>query len=146
MRRQIGESTHDLQQAERLTPELTHAHHGARLVTRDLLQLSCARGPFPRGQPLIRHCAGWPCQPADHPLEAADFEGVHQGQARGSGAVIIWDEGPAAIDSSARAASQRPSARPASATGRGPRTRSSLAEDKRSKAARARSRTCQTQS
>jgi len=31
----------------------------------------------------------------DHSLEAGDFEGVHQGQARGSGAVIIWDEGPA---------------------------------------------------
>jgi transcriptional regulator with XRE-family HTH domain len=43
MRRQIGEAIHDLQQAERLTPELTHAHHGARLVTRDLLQLSGLR-------------------------------------------------------------------------------------------------------
>jgi len=40
MRRQIGEAIHDLQQAEQLTPELTHAHLGARLVTRDLLQLS----------------------------------------------------------------------------------------------------------
>jgi len=26
-----------------LTPELSHAHHGARLVTRDLLQLSGLR-------------------------------------------------------------------------------------------------------
>jgi hypothetical protein len=43
MRRQIGEAIHDLQQAEQLTPELTHAHHGARLVTRDLLQLSGLR-------------------------------------------------------------------------------------------------------
>ena len=33
----------------------------------------------------------------DHSLEAGDFEGVHEGQARGSGAVIIWDEGPAEI-------------------------------------------------
>jgi DNA ligase D-like protein (predicted 3'-phosphoesterase) len=33
----------------------------------------------------------------DHSLEAGDFEGVHQGQARGSGAVIIWDEGPAEV-------------------------------------------------
>ena len=31
----------------------------------------------------------------DHSLEAGDFEVVHQGQARGSGAVIIWDEGRA---------------------------------------------------
>jgi transcriptional regulator with XRE-family HTH domain len=43
MRRQIGEAIRDLQQAEQLTPDLTHAHHGARLVTRDLLQLSGLR-------------------------------------------------------------------------------------------------------
>ena len=30
---------------------------------------------------------------ADHSLEAGEFEGVHEGAARGSGAVIIWDEG-----------------------------------------------------
>jgi DNA ligase D-like protein (predicted 3'-phosphoesterase) len=29
----------------------------------------------------------------DHSLEHADFEGVHAESARGSGAVIIWDEG-----------------------------------------------------
>ena len=29
----------------------------------------------------------------DHEMEAGDFEGVHEGAARGSGAVIIWDEG-----------------------------------------------------
>ena len=29
----------------------------------------------------------------DHGLEHADFEGVHAGAARGTGAVIIWDEG-----------------------------------------------------
>jgi bifunctional non-homologous end joining protein LigD len=34
---------------------------------------------------------------ADHDLAAGDFEGVHEGQARGSGAVIIWDEGGAEI-------------------------------------------------
>ncbi len=33
----------------------------------------------------------------DHDLSAGDFEGVHEGQARGSGAVIIWDEGKAEI-------------------------------------------------
>jgi hypothetical protein len=43
MRRQIGEAIHDFQQAEQLTPELTHAHHAARLVTRDLLQFSGLR-------------------------------------------------------------------------------------------------------
>jgi hypothetical protein len=30
---------------------------------------------------------------ADHSLDAGEFEGVHEGQSRGSGAVIIWDEG-----------------------------------------------------
>jgi DNA ligase D-like protein (predicted 3'-phosphoesterase) len=34
---------------------------------------------------------------ADHSLAAGEFEGVHDGQARGSGAVIIWDEGTAEI-------------------------------------------------
>jgi hypothetical protein len=29
----------------------------------------------------------------DHELPAGDFEGVHLGASRGSGAVIIWDEG-----------------------------------------------------
>ena len=33
----------------------------------------------------------------DHSLAAGEFEGVHEGQARGSGAVIIWDEGRAEI-------------------------------------------------
>jgi len=33
----------------------------------------------------------------DHSLSAGDFEGVHEGQSRGTGAVIIWDEGAADI-------------------------------------------------
>jgi bifunctional non-homologous end joining protein LigD len=33
----------------------------------------------------------------DHELSAGDFEGVHEGAARGSGAVIIWDEGDVVI-------------------------------------------------
>jgi DNA ligase D-like protein (predicted 3'-phosphoesterase) len=33
----------------------------------------------------------------DHTLEAGEFEGVHAGARRGSGAVIIWDEGAADI-------------------------------------------------
>jgi DNA ligase D-like protein (predicted 3'-phosphoesterase) len=33
----------------------------------------------------------------DHSLSAGDFEGVHAGQARGTGAVIIWDEGQAEV-------------------------------------------------
>jgi DNA ligase D-like protein (predicted 3'-phosphoesterase) len=33
----------------------------------------------------------------DHALSAGDFEGVHAGHGRGSGAVIVWDEGAAEI-------------------------------------------------
>jgi bifunctional non-homologous end joining protein LigD len=33
----------------------------------------------------------------DHTLAAGQFEGVHEGQARGTGAVIIWDEGSVRI-------------------------------------------------
>jgi DNA ligase D-like protein (predicted 3'-phosphoesterase) len=33
----------------------------------------------------------------DHALEAGEFEGVYPDARRGSGAVIIWDEGPAEI-------------------------------------------------
>jgi DNA ligase D-like protein (predicted 3'-phosphoesterase) len=29
----------------------------------------------------------------DHAIEAGEFEGVHAGATRGSGAVIVWDEG-----------------------------------------------------
>jgi hypothetical protein len=43
MRRQIGEALSDLQEAERLAPELTRSHYAAREVTRDLLQLSGLR-------------------------------------------------------------------------------------------------------
>ena len=51
----------------------------------------------PRGpslDPAVRRLA---VPVADHTLDAGDFEGVHEGQRRGSGAVIIWDEGPAEI-------------------------------------------------
>jgi len=33
----------------------------------------------------------------DHTLSAGNFEGVHDGQKRGTGAVIVWDEGSAEI-------------------------------------------------
>ena len=34
---------------------------------------------------------------ADHSFSAGDFEGVHEGSTRGSGAVIVWDEGTVEI-------------------------------------------------
>jgi hypothetical protein len=52
MRRQIGEAIHDLQQAEQLTPELTHAHHAARLVT-------ATSSSSPDSDPGPS-CANWP--------------------------------------------------------------------------------------
>ena len=48
----------------------------------------------PRGpslDPSVRRLA---VPVAPHALSAAAVEGVHRGQRRGSGAVIIWDEGP----------------------------------------------------
>jgi hypothetical protein len=33
----------------------------------------------------------------DHSLDAGDYEGIRAGQARGTGAVIIWDEGGAEV-------------------------------------------------
>jgi DNA ligase D-like protein (predicted 3'-phosphoesterase) len=33
----------------------------------------------------------------DHSLDAGDYEGVRAGQERGTGAVIIWDEGDAEV-------------------------------------------------
>ena len=36
----------------------------------------------------------------DHSLAAGEFEGVHEGSRRGTGAVIVWDEGRAEIDAS----------------------------------------------
>ncbi len=43
MRRQIGEALHSLEEAEQLTPEQTRTHQVARMVVRDLMQLSGAR-------------------------------------------------------------------------------------------------------
>jgi DNA ligase D-like protein (predicted 3'-phosphoesterase) len=34
---------------------------------------------------------------ADHSMQAGEFEGVHEGSPRGTGAVIVWDEGTAEI-------------------------------------------------
>lgn len=51
----------------------------------------------PRGpslDPAVRRLA---VPVEDHTLDAGNFEGVHEGQARGSGSVIIWDEGAADI-------------------------------------------------
>jgi len=47
----------------------------------------------PRGPSLDPAVARLAIRVEDHGLGAGDFEGVHHGAIRGSGAVIIWDEG-----------------------------------------------------
>jgi DNA ligase D-like protein (predicted 3'-phosphoesterase) len=51
----------------------------------------------PRGpslDPTVRRLA---VPVEDHSMQAGEFEGVYAGAARGSGAVIIWDEGTADV-------------------------------------------------
>src|ERR1700745_2445625 len=55
---------------------------------------SCAVPRGPSLDPAVRRLA---VPVEDHTLAAGEFEGVHEGQARGSGAVIICDEGTAEL-------------------------------------------------
>ncbi len=73
--------------------DATTLHFDLRLRFGDVLR-SWAVPRGPSLDPAVRRLA---VPVEDHSLDAGDFEGVHQGQARGSGAVIIWDEGPADI-------------------------------------------------
>jgi DNA ligase D-like protein (predicted 3'-phosphoesterase) len=69
--------------------DATRLHYDLRLQVGDVLR-SWAVPRGPSLDPAVRRLA---VQVADHSLSAGEFEGVHEGQARGSGAVIIWDEG-----------------------------------------------------
>jgi DNA ligase D-like protein (predicted 3'-phosphoesterase) len=69
--------------------DATRLHFDLRLESGDVLR-SWAVPLGPSLDPRVRRLA---VPVEDHPLSAGDFEGVHEGQARGSGAVIIWDEG-----------------------------------------------------
>ena len=73
--------------------DATTLHFDFRLQSGDVLR-SWAVPKGPSLDPGIRRLA---VPVEDHALSAGDFEGVHQGQQRGSGAVIIWDEGTAEI-------------------------------------------------
>jgi DNA ligase D-like protein (predicted 3'-phosphoesterase) len=73
--------------------DATTLHFDLRLRFGDVLR-SWAVPRGPSLDPAVRRLA---VPVEDHSLDAGEFEGVHQGQARGSGAVIIWDEGPADI-------------------------------------------------
>jgi DNA ligase D-like protein (predicted 3'-phosphoesterase) len=73
--------------------DATALHYDLRLEVGGVLR-SWAVPKGPALDPAVRRLA---VPVPDHDLAAGDFEGVHEGQARGSGAVIIWDEGTAEI-------------------------------------------------
>jgi DNA ligase D-like protein (predicted 3'-phosphoesterase) len=73
--------------------DATTLHFDLRLQIGDVLR-SWAVPKGPSLDPKTRRLA---VPVDDHDLDAGDFEGVHEGSRRGSGAVIIWDEGAAEI-------------------------------------------------
>ena len=73
--------------------DATALHFDLRIQVGEVLR-SWAVPKGPSLDPGVRRLA---VPVADHDLAAGDFEGVHEGQRRGSGAVIIWDEGSADI-------------------------------------------------
>jgi DNA ligase D-like protein (predicted 3'-phosphoesterase) len=73
--------------------DATTLHFDLRIRVGDVLR-SWAVPKGPSLDPSVRRLAA----PAgDHSLSAGDYEGVRAGQARGTGAVIIWDEGVAEV-------------------------------------------------
>jgi DNA ligase D-like protein (predicted 3'-phosphoesterase) len=73
--------------------DATTLHFDLRIQAGEVLR-SWAVPKGPSLDPAVRRLA---VPVEDHELSAGEFEGVHDGQLRGSGAVIIWDEGPAEI-------------------------------------------------
>jgi DNA ligase D-like protein (predicted 3'-phosphoesterase) len=73
--------------------DATRLHYDLRIQVGDVLR-SWAVPKGPSLDPAVRRLA---VPVEDHELSAGDFEGVHENSRRGTGAVIIWDEGPAEI-------------------------------------------------
>jgi len=73
--------------------DATTMHFDLRLQKGDVLR-SWAVPKGPSMDPAARRLA---VPVADHDLEAGEFEGVREGGSRGSGAVIVWDEGTAEV-------------------------------------------------
>jgi DNA ligase D-like protein (predicted 3'-phosphoesterase) len=73
--------------------DATTLHFDLRIQVGDVLR-SWAVPKGPSLDPAVRRLA---VPVEDHDLAAGEFEGVHEGQSRGSGAVIIWDEGLAEV-------------------------------------------------
>jgi DNA ligase D-like protein (predicted 3'-phosphoesterase) len=73
--------------------DATTLHFDLRIQVGEVLR-SWAVPKGPSLDPRVRRLA---VPVEDHALSAGDFEGVRTGQARGTGAVIIWDEGAAEL-------------------------------------------------
>ena len=73
--------------------DATRLHYDFRVQSGGVLR-SWAVPKGPSLDPRVRRLA---VPVEDHELSAGDFEGVHVGQIRGTGAVIVWDEGTAEI-------------------------------------------------
>jgi DNA ligase D-like protein (predicted 3'-phosphoesterase) len=73
--------------------DATTLHFDLRIQAGEVLR-SWAVPKGPSLDPAVRRLA---VPVDDHDLSAGEFEGVHEGQRRGSGAVIIWDEGPVEV-------------------------------------------------
>jgi len=73
--------------------DATTLHFDLRLEFGETLR-SWAVPKGPSLDPAVRRLA---VPVEDHALSAGEFEGVHAGATRGTGAVIIWDEGSAEI-------------------------------------------------
>ena len=69
--------------------DATTLHFDLRLEIGEVLR-SWAVPKGPSLDPAVRRLA---VPVADHSLSAGEFEGRHEGAVRGSGAVIIWDQG-----------------------------------------------------
>jgi DNA ligase D-like protein (predicted 3'-phosphoesterase) len=69
--------------------DATTRHFDLRLELDGVLK-SWAVPKGPSLDPAVRRLA---VEVPDHDLGAGDFEGVHPGARRGTGAVIVWDEG-----------------------------------------------------
>src|ERR1700737_2446601 len=69
--------------------DATTLHFDLRIQVGEVLR-SWAVPKGPSLDPRVRRLA---VPVEDHSLAAGEFEGVHEGGRRGSGTVIIWDEG-----------------------------------------------------
>ena len=69
--------------------DATTLHYDLRIEAGGVLR-SWAVPKGPSMDPAVRRLA---VPVEDHSMAAGEFEGVHGGSSRGSGAVIIWDEG-----------------------------------------------------